>query len=174
MSTIAQKVQDAINEQIKNELYSAYLYLAMSAHFEAQSLTGFASWMRVQAREEVTHGLKLFDYLNDRGGRVELKAIGAPPSSFESPVAIFRQAYAHEQDVTASIHRLYSLAAQEGDYPTQVALTWFVNEQVEEERTAAEIVAQLEMVGDNRSALLLMDRELGGRRAGGTGGAAET
>ncbi len=166
MSTIGGKVQDAINEQIKNELYSAYLYLAMSAHFEAESLTGFASWMRVQAREEVTHGLKLFDYLSDRGGRVELRAIAAPPATFESPLAIFRQSYEHEQEVTASIHRLYALAAQENDYPTQVALTWFVNEQVEEERTAAEIVAQLEMVGDNRTALLLIDRELAGRQAG--------
>ncbi len=170
MSTIPQKVQGAINDQIKNELYSAYLYLAMSAHFESQSLVGFASWMRVQAREEVTHGMKLFEYLNDRGGRVELQAIPAPPSAFESPLAIFRQSYQHEQEVTASIHRLYALAAQENDYPTQVALTWFVNEQVEEEKTAADIVAQLEMVADNRTALLLLDRELAGRKAGGAEG----
>lgn len=167
MSTIGGKVQEAINEQIKNELYSAYLYLAMSAHFEEEALTGFASWMRVQAREEVTHGMKLFDYLNDRGGRVELKGIAAPPSSFDSPLAIFRQAYAHEQEVTASIHALYALAAKESDYPTQVALTWFVNEQVEEEKTAAELVAQLELVGDNRPALLVLDRQLAGRQAGG-------
>jgi len=167
MSTIGGKVQDAINEQVKKELYSAYLYLAMSAHFEEQALGGFASWMRAQAGEEVTHGMKLFSYLNDRGGHVELKAIAAPPTSFESPLAIFRQAYAHEQEVTASIDALYGLATQERDYATQAALTWFVTEQVEEEKTAAEIVAQLEMVGDNRSALLVLDRALAARKAGG-------
>ncbi len=165
--SIPQKVQAAINEQIKNELYSAYLYLAMSAHFEAESLGGLASWMRVQAREEVTHGMKLFDYLNDRGGRVELKAIAAPPATFESPLAIFREAYAHEQEVTASIHALYALAAREDDYATQATLTWFVNEQVEEEKSAADIVAQLELVGDNRPALLVLDQALGARKAGG-------
>ncbi len=163
MSTIGGKVQDAINEQIKNELYSAYLYLAMSAHFEADSLGGFAQWMRVQAREEVTHGMKLFDYLANRGGRVELKAIPAPPAKFESALAIFRQAYAHEQEVTASIHALYALAVKENDHPTQVALTWFVNEQVEEEKSAADIVAQLELVGDNGPALLVLDKALGAR-----------
>ena len=163
MSTIGGKVRDAINEQIKNELYSAYLYLAMSAHFESQSLAGFASWMRVQAREEVTHGMKLFDYLNDRGGRVELQAIGAPPTSFESPLAIFRAAYQHEQEVTASIHRLYALAAQENDYPTQTALTWFVNEQVEEEQSATLVVEQLKMIEERASGLLFLDRHLGKR-----------
>ncbi len=165
MSAIGGKVQDAINEQIKNELYSAYLYLAMAAHFEAESLGGLASWMRVQAREEVTHGMKLFDYLNDRGGRVELKAIAAPPATFESPLAMFKQAYAHEQEVTASIHALYALAARENDVATQAALTWFVNEQVEEEKTAADIVARLEMVGEHRSALLMLDHALGHRKA---------
>ncbi len=164
MSTIPQKVQGAINEQIKNELYSAYLYLAMAAHFEAQSLGGLASWMRVQAKEEVTHGMKLFDYLNDRGGRVELQAIAAPPATFESPLAIFRLAYQHEQEVTASIHRLYALAAEENDYATQTVLTWFVNEQVEEEKTAADIVARLEMVGENRASLLMLDHALGHRK----------
>lgn len=163
MSSISQKVQDALNEQIRNELYSAYIYLAMSAHFEAEALTGFAKWMRVQAREEVTHGMKLFDYLNDRGGKVVLQEIKAPPTGMESPLAIFQAAYRHEQEVTAMIHRLYALATEEKDYPTQVALTWFVTEQVEEEKTASEIVAQLEMVGDNRTALLMLDHQLGSR-----------
>jgi ferritin len=172
MSVIPQKVQDAINEQIKNELYSAYIYLAMSAHFESESLTGFASWMRVQAREEVTHGMKLFDYLTDRGGTVALKAIQAPPSKFDSPLGIFQTALKHEQEVTAMIHGLYALAAQENDYPTQVALNWFVTEQVEEEKTAAEIVAQLEMVADNRTALLLLDREMAGRGKAAAGAGA--
>ncbi len=166
MSTIPQKVQDAINEQIRNELDSAYLYLAMSAHFEAEALTGFAHWMRVQAREEVTHGMKLFDYLAERGGKVTLGALGAPPSAFDSPLAIFRQAYAHEQKITSLIHALYTLATDEKDYATQLALGWFVNEQVEEEKTASDIAARLELVGDNRVALLMLDRELGARGGG--------
>lgn len=163
MSTIPQNVQDAINEQIRNELFSAYLYLSMSAHFEGESLPGFARWMRVQAREEVSHGMKLFDYLADRGGRIVLGALEAPPTTFDSPLAIFRQSYAHEQKVTAMIHALYALAAGEKDYASQLALNWFVTEQVEEEKTASDIAARLEMVGDNRVALLMLDRELGAR-----------
>jgi ferritin len=163
MSVIPQKVQDAINEQIKNELYSAYIYLAMSAHFESESLTGFASWMRLQAREEVTHGMKLFDYLTDRGGKVVLQAIQAPPTELGTPLAIFKAAYQHEQEVTAMIHRLYALAVEENDYATQVMLNWFVNEQVEEEKNASEIVAKLEMIGEGRPSLLMLDHRLGKR-----------
>lgn len=166
MSSIDPAVQDAINEQIRNEFYSAYLYLAMSAHFENESLLGFAKWMRMQAREELTHGMKLFDYLGDRGARVELRAVEAPPSSFPSALEIFRQALAHEREVTAMIHRLFSLAAEKNEYPTQAALLWFIDEQVEEEKTSADIVAQLEMVGDSRTALLLLDREMASRRSG--------
>lgn len=164
---LSNALQDAINEQIKNELYSAYLYLAMSAHFEEQSLLGFATWMRMQAREEVTHAMKLLDYIGDRGGHVALKAIDGPPEHFDSPLEIFRQALAHEKEVTRMIHDLYALAAKESDYPTQVALQWFVTEQVEEEKSALDIVDQLEMAGDNRGALLLLDREMAGRGADG-------
>lgn len=164
MSVLSPKVQDAINDQIRKELYSAYLYLSMSAHFEAQALKGFASWMRAQAKEEVGHGMKLLTYMHDRGGRVLLQGIQAPPADFGTPLSIFQQAYAHEQEVTASIHALYALAVEENDYATQSALIWFVNEQVEEENTASEIVAQLEMVGDNRATLLIMDRQLAGRQ----------
>ena len=163
MSVITQKVQDAINDQIRKEFYSAYLYLAMSAHFEAQSLTGFAAWMRVQAKEEVGHGMKFFTYLNDRGGRVTLQGIQTPPADFGTPLSIFQQAYAHEQEVTASIHALYALATEEGDYATQTMLTWFISEQVEEEKTASELVAQLEMVGESRTTLLYLDKQLGKR-----------
>ena len=165
MSVISQKVQDAINEQIKNELYSGYIYLAMAAHFESESLTGFASWMRLQAREEVTHGMKLFDYLTDRGGKVVLQAIQAPPTELGSPLSIFQTAYQHEQKVTAMIHGLYALAVAENDYATQVMLNWFVNEQVEEEKNAAEIVAKLEMIGEGRPSLLMLDHRLGKRGA---------
>jgi ferritin len=163
---ITQKVQDALNEQIRNEFYSAYVYLAMSAHFEEESLLGFGKWMRAQAAEELSHGMRLFDYLNDRGGHVQLQAIDAPPDSFASPLAIFTQALKHEQQVTQMIHRLYQLAAEENDYPTQVALQWFVTEQVEEEKTAGDIIAQLEMIGENRTALLLLDRDLANRGGG--------
>ncbi len=162
---LSEALQDAVNEQIRNELYSAYLYLAMSAHFDEQSLLGFAKWMRMQAREEVTHAMKLFDYMGDRGGHIALKSIDGPPATFDSPLEIFRQALAHEQEVTRMIHDLYALAGRENDYPTQVALQWFVSEQVEEEKTATDIVDQLEMAGDNRGALLLLDREMAGRGA---------
>lgn len=165
MSVITQKVQDAINDQIQKELYSAYLYLSMSAHFEAQALTGFAAWMRVQAKEEVSHGMKLFTYLVDRGGRVRLGGVQAPPTDFGSPLSIFQQAYGHEQEVTASIHALYALAVEEADFATQSMLTWFVNEQVEEEKTASEIVAELEMIGESRGSLFYIDRHMG-KRAG--------
>ncbi len=163
MAVVNQKVQDAINDQIGKELYSAYLYLAMSAHLEAQSLPGFAAWMRVQAKEETSHAMKLFTYLNDRGGRVILQGIPTPPVEYGTPLSIFQQAYGHEQEVTASIHALYALAGQENDYATQAMLTWFVNEQVEEEKTASEIVAQLEMVGESRGSLLYLDKQLGKR-----------
>ncbi len=165
MSSIPQNVQAALNDQVRNEFHSAYLYLAMSAHFEAQALGGFASWMRVQAREEMGHGLKLFDYLADRGGAIQLQGIEAPPPAFESALAVFRQAYAHEQKITAAIHALYALAAQEKDYATQLALEWFITEQVEEEKTASDIVAKLELLGDNKVALLRLDHELGKRGA---------
>jgi ferritin len=165
MSVVSQKMQDAINDQIRKEFYSAYLYLSMSAHFEAETLKGFAAWMRVQAKEEVGHGMKLLTYMHDRGGRVLLQGLDAPPADFGNPLAIFQQAYAHEQEVTKSIHALYALAVEEHDYATQSALIWFVNEQVEEENTAAEIVAQLEMAGESRSTLLYLDRQFGKRGA---------
>ena len=156
-------VQDAINEQIKNELYSAYLYLAMSAQFEAQNLPGFARWMRVQSNEEVAHAMKFFEFINDRGGRVTLKAIDQPPFEWKSPLAAFEQAYEHEQKVTALINGIYEVATKESDYPTQVMLHWFIDEQVEEEKTASTIVEQLKMVGDNKNALLIVDHRLGER-----------
>lgn len=156
-------VQEAINEQIKNELYSAYLYLAMSAHFEAASLPGFAHWMRLQSNEEVEHAMKLFDYLNDRGGRVELQAIEKPPKTWETATVAFKQALEHEQKVTALIHNLYATASKENDYATQVMLQWFIDEQVEEEKSATLIVEQLKMIEDRDTAILFLDKQLGKR-----------
>lgn len=157
------KVQDAINEQIKNELYSSYLYLAMSAHFEAESLTGFAKWTRMQAEEEVEHAMKLFDYMNERGGRVILQGIDQPPMEFGSPIEVFEMIYEHEQKVTSLIHKLYETALLEKDYATQVMLHWFIEEQVEEEDNSGLMVDQLRMVGDHRSGILHLDHRAGKR-----------
>jgi ferritin len=156
-------VQDVINEQIKNELYSSYLYLAMSAYFEAQNLPGCAHWMRMQSNEEVAHAMKFFDFIFDRGGRVTLKAIDQPAFEWKSPLAAFEQAYEHEQKVTAMINNIYAVATKENDYPTQVMLHWFIDEQVEEEKNASTIVEQLKMIGDHTNGLLMLDHRLGER-----------
>ncbi|MGH7460488.1 MAG: ferritin, partial [Longimicrobiales bacterium] len=142
------------------------LYLSMSAYFERTNLPGFATWMKVQAQEEVVHGMKLFDFINDRGGRVLLKQIDGPPTEFESSQDVFEQALKHEQAVTKMIHNLYEIAEQAHDFATQVALQWFITEQVEEEKSADLVVEQLKMIGNDRPALLMLDRELGSRQAG--------
>ena len=162
---LSEAMQNAINEQIKDELYSAYLYLSMAAYFEATSLPGFASWMRMQSQEEVEHAMKFFDFINERGGRVELQAIEGPTVEFESPLAVFEATYEHEQKVTALIHNLYEVALEENDYAAQVMLHWFIEEQVEEETNASQIVATLERIGDKGQGLIMLDRELGRRGA---------
>ena len=162
---LSQKLQDAINEQIKNELYSAYLYLSMAAYSEGQSLPGFANWMRLQAQEEVSHAIKFFDFVNERGGRVVLHGIDQPPAEFESPIDLFERTLEHERKVTGMIHQLYELALKENDYPTQVMLHWFIEEQVEEEDSASQILDTLERIGDKGHALVALDRELGQRAA---------
>jgi ferritin len=160
-------VQDAMNEQIKNELYSAYLYFSMSAYCDSINLPGFAHWMRVQSQEETGHALKFYGYIYDRGGRVVLQALAQPPVEFGSPLAVFEQVLEHERKVTATINNLCTLAAQEKDYASQALLQWFVTEQVEEEKSASLIVEQLKMIGDSKSALLMLDHHLGEREAGG-------
>ena len=162
---ISSTIQNAINDQIKHEFFSSYLYLSMSAYFETQSLPGFARWMRVQSQEEHEHAMKFFDFLNDRGGSVELQALDQPVGEFQSPLDVFEQSLAHERKVTALIHRLYELALKENDYATQTLLQWFITEQVEEEKNAGQIVEQLKMTGGEPSALLLLDRDLAGRGA---------
>jgi len=156
-------VSDAMNEQIKNEFYSAYLYLAMSAQFEAANLPGFAHWMRLQADEEMEHGMKFFDYINERGGRVSLEAIDRPQKEWESALEMFEAALQHEERVSGMINRIYEIAEAEKDYASQVMLNWFVEEQVEEEKSAGEIVELLKMVGDSDSALFLLDRQMAQR-----------
>jgi ferritin len=142
-----------LNEQINKELYSAYLYLAMSAHFEEVNLGGFAKWMKIQAGEEQEHALKFYEYVHDRGGKVEFKAIDAAPASFGKPLEIFKQVLEHEQFVSARINKLYAQAVKDNDYAAQVFLNWFVNEQVEEEKNATEIIGWLEMVGESPNGL---------------------
>jgi len=163
---LSKTIQDAINEQIKHEINSAYLYLSMSAYSESQNLSGCATWLRLQWQEELSHALKLFTYLGERGGRVTLQAIDRPPADYKSPLDIFQQVFAHEQKVTSLIHQLYAMAIKENDYATQIELQWFINEQVEEERNVAEIVAQLKMIGESGPSLLMLDRQLGARGAG--------
>ncbi len=163
---IAQKMEQALNKQINAELYSGYLYLAMSAHFESTNLPGFANWMRVQAQEELEHALKMYAYVNEREGRVILDAIEAPPSEWDSPLAVFQAVYEHEQKVTGLINDLVSLAVDEKDHATQIFLQWFVTEQIEEEASASAVVEKLKLVGDAPQGLFMMDRELGARTPG--------
>ncbi len=160
---VSKEVQDAVNGQIKNEFYAAYLYLGMVTYFESKSLSGFGHWMRLQAREEVLHAMRLVDFLIDRGGRVELGAIEAPDLEFDSPAEVMKTALAHEEKVTASINDLYALAVKHNDYPAQVLMQWFVAEQVEEEKNAGEIVDQLELAAGSASALLVIDGRLADR-----------
>ena len=160
---LSQSLQDALNEQVKNEFYSAHVYLAMSSWFDDKALPGFAKWMRVQYQEELTHGLKIFDFIGDRDGRALVYGFDTPPAEWKSPLDVFENSYHHEQKVTAMINNLYALAVKENDYPTIVLLQWFISEQVEEEKNAKLIVDQLRMAGDNPTALLLLDREMGAR-----------
>jgi ferritin len=162
---IPKAMQDAMNEQIKNELYSAYLYLSMAAHFESKTLAGFANWLRIQAKEELGHAMKFYDFILERGGEVTLKAIDQPPSSWKSNLEAFEQVLAHEQKVTKNIHDLYELALKEKDYPSQVMLQWFIEEQVEEEKNATEIIEKLKMIEAHGTAVLMLDHELGERKA---------
>jgi ferritin len=162
---LSKTMQDALNEQIQKEYQSSYLYLAMAAYCEASNLPGSATWMRVQSQEELKHAMKLYDHIVDRGGRVMLQAIQQPPVEYKSALDIFEKALAHEQLVTASIHKLYALSLKENDYPAQIMLQWFVTEQVEEEKSAGLVVEQLKAVGESKTSLMLLDRHLG-KRAG--------
>ncbi len=156
-------LQDAMNDQLRYELESAYVYLSMAAYCESVNLPGAAHWMRLQAQEEVEHAMRFFDFINDRGGRVILQAIDQPPVEFDSLLDVFEKALAHEQKVTGLINNIYDLAVQEKDYAAQALLQWFVTEQVEEEKSASDVVNTLKMIGDQPAALVMLDRELGAR-----------
>lgn len=157
------KMHAAINKQINAELYSSYLYFSMAAWFESQTLRGFAHWMRVQAKEEHEHAMKFFDYVVERGGKVELEAIAAPPKTWATPLAAFEEVSAHEQEVTRLINQLVDQAQSIRDHATNAMLQWFVSEQVEEEANAEEIVANLQRVGSSAGGLMVLDHHLAKR-----------
>jgi ferritin len=163
---LSPRLQDALNRQINAELFSSHLYLSMAAQFEADDFKGMAHWMRVQAGEENKHAMRIFDFINDRSGRVTLGAIEAPKTQWKSPLEAFEEAYAHEQKITGMIGDLFNLAAMEKDGATHDFLEWFCREQVEEEANAQLNVAQLKRVGDGGVGLYLFDQELGKRAAG--------
>ncbi|GIW71816.1 MAG: ferritin [Planctomycetota bacterium] len=160
---ISDAMQQAISEQINLELFSAYTYLAMAEFCEANNLVGAAAWLRAQAKEELEHAMKFYDHVLDRGGRVRLAAVQAPRSDYGSLLQVFEAALAHEQQVSAAIHQLYERASAEKDYAALPLLQWFLDEQVEEERTVGEIVAQVKMVGESSTSLYFIDRHLGKR-----------
>jgi len=163
---IDEDIKEAINEQINAELYSAYIYLSMAADLGDRGLDGFETWMHSQFIEEISHAMKLYQYLGSRGGRVKLEEIEKPKSEWDSPLEIFKDAYEHEQYVTERIDELADLAEEKNDRATLQMLQWFIEEQVEEEESAEEIVDKLEMIGDDGRGLLMMDKEMGQRPMG--------
>jgi ferritin len=160
---LSETLLNAINEQIKHELYSSNLYLAMATYFEEQSLPGFAKWMSVQSEEERGHALKFIAYLNDVGAHVKIHAIDEPPSGWKGALDVFENALRHEQKVTGLIHTLYDIAIKDKDYAAQSMLKWFIDEQVEEEKNACLIVEQLKMLTDQRAIILHLDHRFGKR-----------
>ena len=157
------KVEAAINSQINAELYSAYLYLSMAAYFESENLPGFANWMRVQFEEEQFHGLKMFDYVNERGGRVVLAPIEGPKTEWANIIEVFEETYKHEQHVTSLINNLMDVSIAEKDHASVNFLQWYVNEQVEEEANCEKLLFQLRLIDGKGQGLLMLDRELGTR-----------
>ncbi|MFO8055443.1 MAG: ferritin [Bacteroidales bacterium] len=160
---LTKKMQESINEQINKELWSSYLYLSMAAYFEEQSLPGFANWMRVQAQEEISHAMKFFDYVNARGGRVLLKPIAKVPVKWTNTKTVIEETLKHERVVSESINELVNLATDEKDHATNNMLQWFVEEQVEEEASASELLDKVEMTEGKPHALMMIDKELAQR-----------
>ncbi|MBN1590968.1 MAG: ferritin [Pirellulales bacterium] len=162
---LSKKMQEALNAQINAEYHSSYLYLSMAAHCQAINLEGFASWLRIQADEEMIHAMKIYDFVLERGGRVVLTAIEAPATEWESPLAIFEATYAHEQYITGRINKLVDLAIAESDHATNAFLQWFVNEQVEEESNADAVLQRLNLIADAPGGLFMLNEQLGQRPA---------
>lgn len=162
---ISKRMEDALNEQLNKEFYSAYMYLAMSAYCNTLGLLGFAHWMRMQYEEENLHVTKMYDYMLNQGGEVHLKMIEEPSKEYGTPLEIFQKTLEHEQFVTQSIHQLMGMAMEERDYATQAFLQWYVTEQVEEESNVQDVLNPLRMVGEDKGGLMMIDQKLGGRMA---------
>jgi ferritin len=160
---LSKKIEQAINKQINAELWSAYLYLSMASYFESIGLKGFSNWMWVQAREEVTHAMRFYHHVVDRNGRAIFTAIDKVPTEWKSPLHSFEETLNHEVKVTGLINNIVNLAIAEKDHTTVNMLQWFVNEQVEEEASASEILQRLKLIGKDTSALFLVDKELSAR-----------
>jgi len=163
---IKKKMEDALNKQINEEMYSAYFYLAMVSYFENINLKGFAFWFKTQVQEEMFHMMKFHTFILERGGQVKLEAIAEPPQKFESPLKLIEEALKHERHITACINNLMDLAMDEKDHASRNLLNWFIDEQVEEEANFEEVLAKLQMVGDNKSMLLMLDNEMRQRPQG--------
>ena len=164
---LTDKMQKALNGQMNAELYSSYLYLSMNAYFKSVNLDGFANWMYYQAQEELEHAMKFYDFICQRGGRVQLALIEAPPSEWNSPLAVFEDTLAHEQKVTGLINDLVEIANEQRDHASQIFLQWFVSEQVEEEDSVGGVLEQLKLMGEAKGGLFMMDREMAKRRPSG-------
>ena len=162
---ISKKMQDALNEQVNKEFYSAYLYLAMSAYCDSIGLPGFSKWMRFQYEEEIIHVTKMYDYILEQSGDIHLQQIDEPPKTYGTPLEIFEKALEHEQYVTGRINDLMDIAVEERDYATQTFLQWYVTEQVEEESNVNNVLQPLRMVGEDKGGLMMIDQQLGLRQA---------
>ena len=163
---ISEKMEKALNEQVNKEMYSAYLYMSMSAHSDAIGLKGFANWFMVQYHEEMMHAMKIYEYIQRQGGKVKIAAIEKPPSEFESPLDMFEKTLVHEKFVTKSINDRVDLAIAEKDHATHIFLQWYVTEQIEEEENDNDIIAKLKLVGlgeGGKNGLFMIDKELGAR-----------
>ncbi len=160
---LSKKMAKVLNGQVNAEMYSAYLYLAMNAYFEAEGYGGFAAWMRAQTQEEIFHAMKIYDFINERGGRAVLSAIEVPPAKWDSPLDVFKASLAHEEKVTALINELVDISIELKDHATNSFLMWFVDEQVEEESNVGDIVRKLEMVAETPGGIFMLDKELGAR-----------
>ena len=158
--TIGKKMTDALNGQIREEIFSAYLYFAMAADYESKDWPGVASWMKVQAQEEMGHALKIYNWINERGGKAVFEAIDKPQESWASPLELFEAAFKHEQHITACFYDLVKTARDAGDIATEIFLQWFVTEQVEEEANASEIVGKIRKVKDSQNGMYMLDKEL--------------
>jgi len=162
---ISNEIEGALNEQMNKEFYSAYLYLSMSAYCNTIGLPGFAQWMRNQYEEEILHVTKMYDYILDQGGKINLKQIEQPPQEHGTPLEIFEKTLEHEQFITGSIHHLMGMAVDERDYATQTFLQWYVTEQVEEESNVNDVIAPLRMIGNDKGGLMMIDQQLAQRKA---------